>query len=257
MAYFQSNFLANLPPATGGPNADGIDTDDDDAVIAHVLAQSNPFVDVGYSTVLSNISAQTLQFESSNNDSPETSSPAPPPLVLVYLHSPMHGEVPSFLSKTLCHPHLLTWINQNVQHGNLLCWGASIHTADGASVQSTFGATTYPFLALVRVQKASPAPSPPASQRRTQRTPPPAVPRVELQLSISGPTLTSVTPRALQIYLSGTLRHHTSIVAEQTARRLERAQEVTLRQEQDREYRDALEADQERERAKAEKDRIE
>merc|ERR1719491_579529 len=210
------------------------------------MAQSNPFVDVGYSTIISNVSAQTLAFESSNDDNPDVSPPAPPPLVLVYLHSPMHGQVPSFLSKTLCHPQLMTWINQNVQQGTLLCWGASIHTADGASVQSTFGASTYPFLALVRVQK------PPTT---TQPSPPP--PRVELQLSISGPSLTSITPQALQIYLSTTLQNHTSIIAEQTARRLQRAQEVMLRQEQDREYRDALEADQERERAKVETERIE
>merc|ERR1719491_1501943 len=208
------------------------------------MAQSNPFVDVGYSTIISNVSAQTLQFESSNDDSPESSSPTPPPLLLVYLHSPMHGQVPSFLSKTMCHPQLMTWINQNVQRGNLLCWGASIHTADGASIQSTFGVSTYPFLALVRVQKLSST-----SHRQTTTTTQPPTPRVELQLSISGPSLTSITPQALQIY--------PSIVTEQTTRRLQRAQEVMLRQEQDREYRDALEADQERERAKVEKERME
>jgi len=252
VSYFQSNFLANLPPpttTTGDITTDGVDANDDDAVLAHVMAQSNPFVDVGYSTILSNVAAQTLAFESSNDDNPDGSPPAPPPLVLVYLHSPMHGQVPSFLSKTLCHPQLMTWINQNVQRGSLLCWGTSIHTADGASVQSTFGASTYPFLALVRVQKPS------TTTTTTPQSPP--LPRVELQLSISGPTLTSLTPQALQIYLSTTLQNHTSGIAEQTARRRARAQEVTLRQEQDREYRDALAADQERERAKAETERVE
>jgi len=261
VADFQSIFLANLPPpapTTGEPNDndDGGTTDGDNNDDV-TMAQTNPFVDVGYSTILSNVSAQTLQFENSGNDDTQHTNALsePPPLVLIYLHSPMHGQVSSFLSKTLCDPNIMTWINQNVQQGNLLCWGASIHTADGASVQSTFGVSTYPFLALVRVQK--PTSTTPSPTQTTTPPPPPATPRVELQLAISGPTLASISPQALQIYLSTALQNHTSVVAEQTARRMERAQEVTLRREQDREYRDALEADQRRERDKAEKERVE
>jgi len=241
-AYFQTSFLTNAVVASLRHDSD------ENTVLTH----KNPFIEVSYSTVLSDVSNRTRNHESEPGLHP------PPPLVLVYLHSPLHSEVPVFLSQTFCDPQIISELNRNIQNGSLLCWGGSIHTTDGATLQSSFGVTSYPFLALMRVQK-------PPSLRQQQQTPPSSLQmpsnnsntRIEIQIRIEGPTLISLSPSTLHQYLSNSLHRHIIHLSEQATRRLQRADEIRLREEQDHEYDEALAMDRRREKEKAEQERLE
>eukprot|EP01083_Nonionella_stella_P110141 322102_1 len=110
-----------------------------------------PFVDQGYSELVQDIAVKAHNHQSMDNDTDGNNNVAPP-LLLLYLHSPLHGQVPSFVSNTLCNVNFLSMLNQHVHNGTLACWGGSIHTADGAHVQNSLQVNSYPFLALVKVK---------------------------------------------------------------------------------------------------------
>lgn len=220
----------------------------------------SPFVETGYSNTIQTILSQTQTHTSSPNDIP------PPPLLLIYLHSPFHGLVPSFLTKTFCSDRVLDLIQEFTNSGQLICWGGSVHTADGAMLQNALGVSNFPYLSIVRVHSSnqrnsnnnnnSSANNNTNNNNNNRLTPNQTLlqANLEVHLRLEGKKLQNLSSTNLHQYLSTTLQRYQSLLNEQLVRRLEREQEQQLRQDQDREYREALEADQRRERLKKEEE---
>lgn len=188
----------------------------------------NPFVNKSYNQVIQQLASQVPGNSYNWNDGPR-----PPSLLLLYIHSPLHRNVPTFLKNVLCHTRILTLLKE---HKELItCWGGSIHTADGLNAMYSFQVTTFPFLALVRVHPNT-----------TGRNPP----KMDLLLRLEGVALQSTSVNSLYSYLNMSLLKYQTILSEQMMQRLQRQEEVRLREEQDREYREALEADRRREQEK-------
>jgi FAS-associated factor 2 len=127
-----------------------------------------------------------------------------------------------------------------------------VHTADGASAMESLSVTSFPFLSLVRILPSSSRPN--NSNHNHGDSMSPQERKLELLFRMQGPALQSVSPATLHTHLSSSLRHYEGILSEQTLRRLQRLEEVRLREEQDREYRETLEADRERQRLKKEEE---
>eukprot|EP01083_Nonionella_stella_P239546 838312_1 len=244
-----------------------------------------PFVDQGYSELVQDIAVKAHNHQSMDTNNDGAYNNVAPPLLLLYLHSPLHGQVPSFVSNTLCNANFLSMLNQHVHNGTLACWGGSIHTADGAHVQNSLQVNSYPFLALVKVKGQQPnhnnnsgsnnsgssssgsntnesTPSSSSSSASgtttTTNTNIQKQQNLELHFRMEGPNLQSISPSNLHLHLSNSLNAYQQQLSEQTLRRLQRQEEIHLRQEQDREYQEALEEDRRREREKQEEaDRIE
>lgn len=121
---------------------------------------------------------------------------------------------------------------------NLVCFGVSIHTAQGAQLASMLSVSSFPCLALLQPKNLG-------SSSNSSST-------MNLVFKAEGPLLLSLHPEQLVNYLNMTLQRHQGALAEQEARRIEREQEAELRQQQDAEYQAALLADQERERQQQE-----
>ena len=213
-----------------------------------------PFVENGYMDTIRDIatSGQLHQQDADNY--------APPPLLLIYLHAPLHEKVPYFVQHVLCNSRIMSLIHRYKNSGTLTCWGGSIHTADGAHASDTLQVTCFPFMALVRVQPSSSSSSHVGSGgingSNSNSAVTPVSRNLELLFRMEGPVLQSIQPNALFVHLSNALVKYEAILSEQTMRRLQRQEEVRLREEQDREYREALEADQRRESEKQEQQRL-
>ncbi len=124
----------------------------------------------------------------------------------------------------------------------MVCFGASIHTADGQMVRDIMGVTSFPFMALLNV-KSSTRPSsgsaaPSAGNGNVT---------MELLLRMEGPKLLTIPPAQITVYLNTTIIRHAEVLAAGEARRLQLEEEQQLREEQNREYQEALLADQMRE----------
>eukprot|EP00553_Chaetoceros_curvisetus_P013219 CAMPEP_0204641966 /NCGR_PEP_ID=MMETSP0717-20131115/51428_1 /ASSEMBLY_ACC=CAM_ASM_000666 /TAXON_ID=230516 /ORGANISM="Chaetoceros curvisetus" /LENGTH=393 /DNA_ID=CAMNT_0051662697 /DNA_START=133 /DNA_END=1314 /DNA_ORIENTATION=- len=244
--------------AGGNIRIEGDDDRDDDLDGMHLTC---PFVERGYSELVNDIAVKAERYQSVRNSNnvensslDETDMLVAPPLMLIYLHSPLHRKVPPFLSNTLLHPSILQLLNTHSRNGTLVCWGGSIHTADGANAQNTLQVSSYPFLALVRVQpNASDASS--ASGSGNTRNPPRVKQNLELHFRMEGPTLQSTSTDQIHTHLSHSLTSYQNILSDQAMKRLARLEEIRLREEQDREYKEALEEDQRREREREEEAR--
>ena len=164
-------------------------------------------------------------------------------LLLVYLHSPLHRASETFCKQILCHDSMTAFINQP----NVTAFGVSIHTAQGAYLAQILQASCYPFVALLqpRLSTTSTPSSNNSSSTGNNGT-------MTLVLRAEGPALTDLSPVQLLNHFQTALQRHQSVVAEAEARRLQRQEEMELRQQQDAEYQAALLADQERERVKRE-----
>jgi len=222
----------------------------------HTFRESDvqcPFVDIGYMNTLSEIVTITQRFNSTQSPSNELeqeelllAATSIPPLLLIYLHSPLHRHATSFLSDKLFHHHTLDLLNHHRSQGSLICWGASIHTADGASVASTLGATSFPLLAMVRVVPSSTSIS--SSSTASTAT---ASSRLELYLRIQGPVLINLSVSMLHQYMATTLIRYEQKLSQTRLQTLTRIQERKLRQEQDYEYQKCLEEDLKKAKMKA------
>jgi FAS-associated factor 2 len=194
------------------------------AVRPTVAEQSNeqyvepncPFVTRGYNTTMA---------ELSNRENA--------PLVLIYLHSPLHRDGTKFIQEYLCHGPMLELLNSNTgnadEEGSVVCFGASVHSADGQRLREMLDVTSFPFMALLNVK---------STINNLE---------MELLLRLEGPQILSIPPTQITTYLSTSLSRHADLLAQALAARLAREEEVRLRQEQDREYQEALLADQIRE----------
>mmetsp|Transcript_14567 Transcript_14567/g.31397 ORF Transcript_14567/g.31397 Transcript_14567/m.31397 type:complete len:474 (+) Transcript_14567:170-1591(+) len=207
----------------------------------HSYAEPNcPFTSRGYNSVLSEIA----------NRAPDS------PLLLVYLHSPLHGDGTNFIRKYLCHPQLLQLLNANSTggddtsagnegNGTVVCWGASVHTADGQRVRDMMDVTSFPFMALLNVKPNRSNSS--EDSRNNNNNNNSANVTMELLLRMEGPQIMTIPPAQITTYLSTSISRHAELLAQAEAQRLQRQEEIRLREEQDREYQEALLADQIRE----------
>jgi len=220
------------------------------------------FETLGYSAILSQISAATQTYNNVTIDNSsgsledyESDFPPPPPLLLIYLHSPLHAQASHFLASSLLHPETLELLQTYSRDGLLKCWGASIHTADGDSVRTSLGASSFPFLAIVRVK------APSTSSRASSAT------RVslEIHLRLQGFDLRSTssqssssaatTPPSYKL-LQKTIQRYQMQLDQTQSQRVARLEDQRLQQEQDLEYHRALEEDQRRDaQRKAEESR--
>lgn len=218
------------------PNLNNINEDDDASLL------ECPFIEKGYTNTVNDIANQGQMHNEDGTNNPS------PPLLLIYLHSPLHGKVPQFVKNTLCNQRVLELMNQHSKCGTLACWGGSIHTADGAHAKDTLQVASFPFLALVRVQPGRSSSSS-SSSSSNQRN-------LELLFRMEGPALQTINATSLHTHLSNALLKYQGILSEAAMRRMQRQDEVRLRDEQDREYRETLAEDQRRERERAEQKRL-
>lgn len=148
-------------------------------------------------------------------------------LVVVYLHSPLHSESSFFCTNVLNQEPVLSWLQQ----GNILATAYSIHTAQGAHLQSLLAVTQFPVLLVLQ-----PIPN--------------ATNTLQLVFKAQGSGQCAI-PHLLPLLHTVQNRHQT-VLTELEVRRLQRQQEIELRRQQDEEYQATLRADQERERMRTE-----
>lgn len=204
-----------MPSGQGGDN--GSESQE------HYVEPACPFSPRGYSATLSEITGRP---------------PAARPLLLLYLHSPLHSDGTKFVQNYLCNPHLLQLLNTNSadNQGSVVCFGASVHSADGQKLRDMMGVTGFPFVALLSVKSSG---SSSANGNNNVS--------MELLLRMEGPQLLAVPPSQITTYLNTAISRQSEILAAEEARRIQREEEAMLRQEQDREFQEALRADQMRE----------
>mmetsp|Transcript_6328 Transcript_6328/g.13733 ORF Transcript_6328/g.13733 Transcript_6328/m.13733 type:complete len:577 (+) Transcript_6328:62-1792(+) len=241
----------------------------------HYVEPPCPFVSTGYTSTLA-----TLLSGQPREDMP--------PLLLVYLHSPLHRQSTEALRNLLCNGNILNLLNTQSGEGNVICFGANVHTPDGARLRDLFGVVAFPFLALVSVKSTGRRRSPSGggsgnggngdnnsngdndangtgnNNNGNHSNVDLNNLQIDLHLRLEGSALLSPpllspsnsTSNSNQIHthLLATLNHHTQLRTETLRRRLARQEEIRLRQEQDREYQEALLADQLREIARREEE---
>ena len=217
------------------------------------LLTTCPFTPHGYNHTIQSIANQTIQHRegitniTSNTNSFYDNIPPSPPLLLIYLHSPFHSLTPTFCHSKLCSNRILKYLNDKTKNQNqLVCWGGSIHTADGKNVQSMMNVTAYPFLAIVRVTPQS------TSSNNTNN---PTRTNLETYFRMEGDKLSTVSTNTLYTYLSRSIQDYSHQQNEELSRIITRQEEINLRSEQDREYREAVEEAERREREKQEEER--
>lgn len=189
------------------------------------LEPTCPFVNQGYSTTIANIMAQ---------------SPTSRPLLLLYVHSPLHTRSVKFVTDYLCHARLLRLLITNSSGGSVACFGTSVHAADGQRICNELNITRYPFLAILAIKSST-------SSSNTHNGWVGTNVGMEILLKMEGPRLLTIPPEQLTSYLHTTITRHADILAAETARRLVMEDERRLRLEQDAEFQATLLADRRRE----------
>ena len=186
-------------------------------------ALPSPFGDAGYRSVLADLSGRPS-----------------PPLLLVYLDSPLHPDCRAFGAGTLAAGGVLRYLRDEGA-STVTCLGASVHSSDGAHLASLLGATAYPFVALLHVRGGGGGGG--SGSGSGSAGAPPRDPTLELRLKLQGRPLREMRPAQFLAHLQAVVGQHAVVLAEAEARRLQREEEALLRDEQDREYREGLDAD--------------
>ena len=212
-------------------------------------------------------------------------------LVFIYLHSPLHRQADAMARTVLCHPSMMQFLADS----HVVAMGCSIHTAQGAALQSALQCSALPCLVVLQPDTSSSSMSNSSSsssnnssnntlhllfraqgpallemvqleKTQQQQLPPSrrsgssshttATTTTAATTSSTATTTTTAAAAAVEQQLIPVLRsvlqRHQAVLAGQTARRLQREQEMELRRQQDEEYQAALMADQERERQRQE-----
>lgn len=210
----------------------------------------NPFEEKAYTQIIQEIASNARAYNTDADANP------PPKLLLLYIHSPLHRNVPLFLKNILCHPRILSLLDDNKEI--ITCWGGSVHTSDGLNAMLSLHITSFPFLALVRVHpdhdRSNNAGTVSNNRNISDDGTRPKSHKMDLLFRMEGVTLQSTSVNMLHTYIHKSLLKYQSILSEQIMQRLQRQEEIRLREEQDREYKEALEADQRREREKREEE---
>ncbi|XP_042439101.1 plant UBX domain-containing protein 10-like [Zingiber officinale] len=148
-------------------------------------------------------------------------------LMLVYLHSPEHPDVPAFCEGTLCSPPVVAFLTEN-----FVVWGGSIRREEGFKMSNSLKASRFPFCAIVMATDNQ---------------------RIALLHQIEGPK----PPEEMLTLLQRVFEECAPSLITARIESEERRNNQRLREEQDAAYRAALEADQARERRlKEEEDRL-
>ncbi|KAL9188771.1 hypothetical protein ACHAXT_007149 [Thalassiosira profunda] len=211
VATFQKHISAVRPMILQGNNGEGQE---------HYVEPACPFSPRGYLATLNDITSRP---------------PNARPLFLVCLHSPLHADGAKFINEYLCHPQLLQLLN-SYNEGSVVCFGTSVHAADGQKLRDMLGVTGFPFVALLSVKGTSNN-----SRGSNDRV------SMELLLRMEGTKLMTIPPAQITTYLNTAITRHAEALALEEARRLQREEDARLREEQNREYQETLLADQMRE----------
>ncbi|XP_034704693.1 plant UBX domain-containing protein 10 [Vitis riparia] len=149
-------------------------------------------------------------------------------LLFVYLHSPDHPDTPLFCERTLCSEPLAAFINEN-----FVSWGGNIRASEGFKMSNSLKASRFPFCAVVMAATNQ---------------------RIALLQQVEGPK----SPEEMLTILQKVLEESAPVLVAARLDAEERRNSTRLREEQDAAYREALEADQARERQrKEEQERLE
>eukprot|EP01026_Neomeris_dumetosa_P027928 TRINITY_DN22654_c0_g1_i4.p1 TRINITY_DN22654_c0_g1~~TRINITY_DN22654_c0_g1_i4.p1 ORF type:complete len:482 (-),score=62.87 TRINITY_DN22654_c0_g1_i4:510-1955(-) len=148
-------------------------------------------------------------------------------LLFVYIHSPEHEDTDRFVRESLCSNAVVNFVNRS-----MVCWGGSVHHADGFRLAGALGASTYPFCAVLAF----------SGSRLTLVT--------SVQGMVNSDTLLEALVQAVDML-------EPRLVAER-AEQQERELARRLRDEQDEAYQESLRLDQEKEqKAREERRKIE
>jgi FAS-associated factor 2 len=194
---------------------------------------SCPFTEKGYNSTMDEIT------NTPNNNHTHN------PLLLIYLHSPLHSQSTQFIQNYICHPQLLKLLNDNTENGVVKCFGTSVHSADGQRLRDMMEVTSFPFMALLSVKSSSSS-----SSTNNNIT-------MELLLRLESSQLFTIQPTQITTYLNTAITRHAQLIAEEIARRIQREEDARLREEQNREYQEALLADQMRELERNQREEME
>ncbi|KAL3787213.1 hypothetical protein ACHAW5_004003 [Stephanodiscus triporus] len=252
--------ISIVRPTTTTIASDGGNDDDDidrrrrreGGAEEHYVEPPCPFAPRGYDAIVADVAGRRVDSR---------------PLLLLYLHSPLHPDGRRFVGEYLCHPRLLRLLNASSSRGegddddgggggggrggggSVVCFGTSVHSTDGQRMRDVMGVSRFPFLALLDVKSSSSGNNNGGVNNGVA---------METLLRMEGPRLFAIPPEQITVYLNTAITRHADILAAEATRRMLREEESRLRAEQDAEYREALEADRTREderRAIAERER--
>ncbi|CAK4085511.1 unnamed protein product [Aphanomyces euteiches] len=134
--------------------------------------------------------------------------------LVIYLHSEVHQDTPAFCRETLCTDEFHAFA---LSHDNVIFWAGSVLQPEGYSVSLSLGAASFPFLALVI--------STPRGLNIVEK----------IQGNVAKDQLVAQLNSAL-------LRNEHHLVAVRAQEQF-RTESQLLREQQDREYYESLEAD--------------
>lgn len=141
-------------------------------------------------------------------------------LLLVYVHSNLHPLAISFVQTVLLSKQFMRFCHSHKD--SLLCWGATLQSAQGVHVANLVNATAFPAIVLLHKQA--------------------------ILIKAQGPALLSWSLDSILYYCQQCTTRHAVLQQEQLARQFQLQQEQELRRQQDWEYQQSLLADQEREK---------
>eukprot|EP00762_Andalucia_godoyi_P005314 ANDGO_06717.mRNA.1 Plant UBX domain-containing protein 10 len=150
-------------------------------------------------------------------------------LLFIYLHSPSHADTSAYCREVLGNPDIVQLLNNN-----FICWGGNIQDADGYALASHLLVDGYPFVAVISVGHVNQS--------------------IQMQVlaRVSGYTTAAVLAEGLQ----RVLEEHSSLQAAVVASQEEQSSARQLREEQDRAYEAALQADLQRQEEERRTERI-
>lgn len=133
--------------------------------------------------------------------------------LLIYLHSPLHQDNDQFARQVLCDSTFTNFVNEN-----MIVWGGQVFDPEAYGLSSQLSVTSYPFLALVVCQSAR---------------------SVQIADRLQGIVdLEDVINRLRNV--SGI---YSAIIERSRLETERRAEAIRLREQQDREYQESIEAE--------------
>lgn len=138
--------------------------------------------------------------------------------LLVFLHSNIHQEAIQFANKTICTEAFTTYVNESA---SMVAWAGCVQQMEGFSVSLSLGCASFPFVALLTCVSRG----------------------VNVVEKITANVSTTQLIRALDIAVG---RNNQQLLAARQAQ-AQRTEAQLLREQQDLEYQQSLEADRRRE----------
>lgn len=163
--------------------------------------------------------------------------------LLVYLHSSLHSDSPRFCRDVLCTDRVAYFLEEN-----FVIWGGDVFQQEASNLSTKFGATTYPFLAVItNFTSSSSFNAYLLSLNYTERW---ARSGTILLFKSQG----YIPQENLLRDLTDTLETHGALLLAAKAEKEDREQDRTLVERQDKEFQESLQRDREREQMKMEEE---